>query len=70
MTDLQLSAVISQALFVGTVYERQKSKEDFDELLFRTYIRGMLAHLMKDLNVYDENVIEKAIEDFAAMGNF
>jgi hypothetical protein len=30
----------------------------------------MLTHLMKELNVYDEKVVEKAIEDFAAMGNF
>jgi hypothetical protein len=70
MTDLQLSAVISQALFIGTVYQKQKAEEGFDELLFRRYIRGMLTHLMKDINVYDEKVIEKAIEDFAAMGNF
>jgi hypothetical protein len=70
MTDLQLSAVISQALFIGTVYERRKLEEGFDELLFRRYVRGMLTHLMKELNVYDEKVIEKAIEDFASMGNF
>jgi len=70
MTDLQLSAIISQALFIGTVYERQKLEEGFDELVFRRYIRGMLTHLMKELNVYDEKVVEKAIEDFAAMGNF
>jgi len=70
MTDLQLSAIISQALFIGTVYERQKLEEGFDELVFRRYIRGMLTHLMKELNAYDEKVVEKAIEDFAAMGNF
>jgi hypothetical protein len=68
MTNLQLSAVISQALFVGTVYERHKIDKDFDELVFRNYARGMLSILMKELNVYDEKIIEKALDDFSAMG--
>ena len=68
MTNLQLSAVISQALFVGTVYEKHKVDKDFDELVFRNYARGMLSILMKELNIYDEKIIEKALDDFSAMG--
>ncbi len=68
MTNLQLSAVISQALFVGTVYEKHKTDKDFDEMVFKNYARGMLSVLMKELNVYDEDIIEKALEDFTAMG--
>ena len=68
MTNLQMAAVISQALFVGTVYEKHKLDKDFDEIVFKNYARGMLTILMKDLNLYDEEVIEKALEDFDAMG--
>ena len=68
MTNLQLAAVISQALFVGTVYEKHKVDKDFDELVFRNYARGMLSILMKELNIYDEKIIEKALDDFSAMG--
>ena len=68
MNNLQLSAVISQALFVGTVYEKHKIDKDFDEIVFRNYARGMLSILMEELNVYDEEVIEKALDDFSAMG--
>ena len=42
MNNLKLSAVISQALFVGTVYEKHKKDKDFDEVIFRNYARGML----------------------------
>ncbi len=68
MTNLQLSAVISQALFVGTVYEKHKTDKDFDEMVFKNYARGMLSVLMKELNVYDEEIVEKALNDFSAMG--
>ena len=68
MTNLQLSAVISQAFFVGTVYEKHKLDQDFDEVIFRNYARGMLTVLMKELNLYNEDVIEKALDDFSAMG--
>lgn len=68
MNKLQLSAVISQALFVGTVYEKHKKDKDFDEVVFRNYARGMLKILMKELNLYNEDVIEKALDDFSAMG--
>ncbi len=68
MNNLQLASVISQALFVGTVYEKHKIDKDFDEIVFRNYARGMLSILMKELNVYDEEVIEKALDDFSAMG--
>ena len=68
MTNLQLSSIISQALFVGSVYQKHKGDKDFDELIFLNYARGMLSILMKDLNTYNEGVIEKALEDFSAMG--
>jgi hypothetical protein len=68
MTNLQISAIISQALFVGTVYQNHKDDIDFDETVFRNYARGMLAVIMRDLNIYDEKIIEKAIEDFSSMG--
>ncbi len=68
MNNLQLASVISQALFVGTVYEKHKIDKDFDEIVFKNYARGMLSILMKELNVYDEEVIEKALDDFSAMG--
>ena len=68
MTNLQLSSLISQALFVGTVYEKHKLDKDFDEIVFKNYARGMLKVLMKELNLYNEDVIEKALDDFSAMG--
>ena len=68
MTNLQISTIISQALFVGTVYQSHKDDIDFDETVFRNYARGMLAVTMRDLNLYDEEIIEKAIQDFSAMG--
>ena len=68
MNNLQLASVISQALFVGTVYEKHKNNKDFDEIVFRNYARGMLSILMKELNVYNEEVIEKALDDFSSMG--
>tara|TARA_B100002019_G_C21191867_1_gene559260 strand:- start:374 stop:586 length:213 start_codon:yes stop_codon:yes gene_type:complete len=68
MTDLQLAAIISQAMFVGTVHESHKVDKDFDEIVFRNYARGMLTILMKELNVYSEDVIDKALDDFSAMG--
>ena len=68
MNNLQLASVISQALFVGTVYEKHKIDKDFDEIVFRNYARGMLSILMKELNVYNEEVIEKALDDFSSMG--
>jgi len=68
MTNYQLSAIISQALFVGTVYQSHKDDRDFDETVFRNYARGMLTIIMRELNLYDEEIIEKAIQDFSAMG--
>ena len=68
MTNLQLSAIVSQAMFVGTVYQKHKSDADFDETVFKNYARGMLAILMKEINAYDEEIIEKALKDFSAMG--
>ena len=68
MTNMQISAIISQALFVGTVYQKHKSDSDFDEVVFRNYARGMLSVIMRDLNIYDEEIIEKAMTDFSAMG--
>ena len=68
MNNLQLAAIISQALFVGTVYQEHKRDMDFDEVVFRNYARGMLTVLMRELNIYDEEIIEKALDDFAAMG--
>lgn len=68
MTNQQLAAVISQALFVGTVYQSHKDDIDFDETVFRNYARSMLTIIMRELNLYDEEIIEKALEDFSAMG--
>ena len=70
MTNLQLSAIISQAMFVGSAYERAKEDKDFDETVFRNYARGMMKILLRELNIDDEGVVEKAVQDFSAMHGF
>lgn len=60
MTKLQLSSIISQAMFVGETFN---GKEE-DLLKFKKYARGMMEILLRDINLYDESVIEKALEDF------
>ena len=42
MTNLQLAAIyFSSAMYVGSVHSSQhKSKEDFDEIVFRNYATG------------------------------
>jgi len=67
MNNLQLSMIISQAMFVGKSYEKHKEDKNFDEMKFRNYARGMLTILLRDLNIYDEGIVEKALEDFEAM---
>jgi len=73
MTDLQLSAIISHAMFVGKTYESKiifTEGEGGDED-YRNFVRGMLGILMKELNVQNrERVIEKALEDFFAMNGY
>ena len=66
MTDLQLAAVISQSLYVGSVYEKHKGDEDFDELVFKNYARGMLNIILRDINFENERGVEKALDDFLA----
>jgi hypothetical protein len=70
MTNLQLSSVIAQAMFVGSAYERAKADKDFDEVVFRNYARGMMKVLLKELNINSEDVVEKAVKDFSAMCGF
>ncbi len=70
MTNLQLSAIISQAMFVGAAYERAKEDKDFDEVVFRNYARGMMKVLLREINIEDEDIIEKAVLDFSAMTGF
>jgi hypothetical protein len=67
MNNLQLSTIISQAMFVGKSYEKHKEDKDFDEIVFRNYARSMLTILLRDLNLYDEGIVEKALKDFDAM---
>ena len=72
MTDLQLSAIISQAMFVGEAYGKKILNADLgEEERFRNYARGMLNTLMKELNVKNrERVLEKALQDFFAMNGY
>ena len=70
MTNLQLSAIVSQAMFVGSAYEKAKEDKDFDETVFRNYARGMMKILLRELNIDDEGVVEKAVQDFSAMQGF
>lgn len=60
MTNLQLSSIISQAMFVGDAFQNQEG----DLLAFKKYARAMMEILLRDLNLYDESVVEKALEDF------
>lgn len=71
MTKLQLSSIISQAMFVGEVYGKNSlNLDERDGIRFRKYARSMMTLLLKDINEYDESVVEKALEDFFAMGNY
>tara|TARA_R110002020_G_scaffold249530_1_gene463472 strand:- start:232 stop:444 length:213 start_codon:yes stop_codon:yes gene_type:complete len=67
MTNLQLSAIISQSMFVGSAYERAKNDKDFNETVFRNYARGMMSLLLRELSIKDEDIVEKAVQDFSAM---
>jgi hypothetical protein len=66
MTDLQLAAIISQALYVGSVHNHHKDDDDFDELVFRNYARGMLNIILRNINAENERAVEKALDDFLA----
>ena len=68
MTDLQLAALISQALYAGSVYGLNKDEDDFDELVYRNYARGMINILLKNIYCENERAVEKALEDF--LGGF
>ena len=76
MTDLQLAAIISQAMFVGEAYGKRSLKIDLDnsedkEENFRDYARGMLNVLMKEINVPNRvRVVEKALQNFFAMNGY
>ncbi len=39
MTNLQLATIISQAMYVGHVYGKYKDDEEFDEKVFRNYVK-------------------------------
>ncbi len=64
MTDLQLAAIISQALYVGSVYIDHRDQEDFDESVFRSYARGMINIVLRDINLENDRATDKALEDF------
>jgi hypothetical protein len=64
MTNLQLAAIISQAMYVGSVHSSHKDKEDFDEIVFRNYARGMMNVILRSVCMEDESAVEKALEDF------
>jgi len=66
MTDLQLAAIISQALYVGSIYSDHKGQEDFDESVFRNYARGMINIILRDVNLENDRATDKALEDFLA----
>ena len=66
MTELQLAAAISQALYVGSVYGDHKDDKDFDELVFRNYARGMLNIVLRNIYAENEGAVEKALDDFLA----
>jgi len=70
MTNLQLSSIISQAMFVGSAYEKAKDDKDFDEVVFRNYARGMMTVLLRELNLNKEGIVEKAVKDFSTMHGF
>lgn len=72
MTDLQLAAIISQAMFVGEAYGKNILNADLgEEERFRNYARGMMNTLMRELNVQNrERVLEKALQDFFAMNGY
>ena len=66
MTDLQLAAILSQALYVGSVFNQHKSDDDFDEVVFRNYARGMLNVVLRTICAENERGVEKALDDFLA----
>jgi len=72
MTDLQLAAIISQAMFVGEAYGKKVLNADLGEdERFRNYARGMLDTLMRELSLENKDrVLEKALQDFFAMNGY
>lgn len=64
MTDLQLAAIISQALYAGSVYGSQRNDDDFDEGAYRNYARGMLNIILRTTCAENERAVERALEDF------
>tara|TARA_R100001460_G_scaffold26052_4_gene52560 strand:+ start:445 stop:669 length:225 start_codon:yes stop_codon:yes gene_type:complete len=74
MTDLQLAAIISNAMFLGKTYENKilfTEDIDSDEQEYQRFARGMLDVILKNLNVQNrERVIEKSLQDFFAMNGY
>lgn len=66
MTDLQLAAIISQALYVGSVYGDHKVDEGFDEIVYKNYARGMINIILRNINLENERAVEKGVDDFLA----
>ena len=64
MTKLQLAAIISQAMYVGSVYNSHKNEDDFDEIVFRNYARGMMSVILRSVCMEDDSAVEKALGDF------
>jgi len=66
MTDLQLAAIISQVLYVGSIYSDHKVDEDFDEIIYKNYARGMINIILRNINLENERAVEKGVDDFLA----
>lgn len=69
-TTDQLAYIISQSMFIGEVYAKQKNKPDFDEKVFRDYARAMINISLKATCLEDEIVAERAVDDFLSKITF
>jgi hypothetical protein len=66
----QLAYIISQSMFIGEVYAKQKNKPDFDEKVFRDYARAMINISLKTTCLEDERIAEISVSDFLSRLNF
>lgn len=67
--ESQLAFIISQALYVGSVYGAHSKDSNFDEQEFKNYARGMMRIALKELNLAHDHSIEKALNDFMSSFN-
>ncbi len=60
----QMIYLLSQSMWIGHAYGLSRSKDDFDEDLFKNYARGMINGMLENTCLEDVYVTEQSIVEF------